>query len=77
LLIVIKLATFKSQLYQLIRLIEISLIGILVQMIHSLFISNNYEVYGPGGLIMPIMVLLIGVGLVWLSDKGIKKGWIE
>jgi hypothetical protein len=55
----------------------ISLIGILVQMIHSLFISNNYEVYGPGGLIMPIMVLLIGVGLVWLSDKGIKKGWIE
>lgn len=55
----------------------ISLLGILVQMTHSLFMSNNYDVYGPGGLVMPVMVLIIGIGLVWLSDKGIKEGWIS
>jgi hypothetical protein len=55
----------------------ISLIGILVQMIHSFFISNNFDVYGPGAMVMPIMVVLIGIGLVWLSDKGVKEGWLN
>lgn len=55
----------------------LSLIGILVQMYHSFFISNNFEVYGPGAAIMPVMVIIIGIGLVWLSDKGIKEGWIK
>lgn len=55
----------------------ISLIGILVQMVHSFFISNNFDVYGPGAMIMPIMVIIVGVGLVWLSDKGVKEGWLN
>lgn len=55
----------------------LSLIGILVQMYHSFFISNNFDVYGPGAAIMPVMVIIIGIGLVWLSDKGIKEGWLN
>lgn len=55
----------------------ISFIGILVQMAHSFFMSNNFEIYGPGAMVMPIMVLLIGLALIWLSDKGIKEGWIN
>lgn len=55
----------------------VSLIGILVQMAHSFFMSNNFDVYGPGAMVMPIMVIIIGVALVWLSDKGIKEGWLE
>ena len=55
----------------------ISLIGILAQMSHSFFISNNFEVYGPGAMIMPIMVLIIGIALVLLANTAIKKGWLS
>jgi len=54
----------------------VSLAGVITQMIHSFFISNSFEVFGPGGLIMPIMVLIIAVALVWLSKKAIKEQWL-
>ena len=55
----------------------LSLIGIIVQMIYNLFMSGAMEVYGPGAVIMPIMVLIIGIFLIWLSKKGIAKGWLS
>jgi hypothetical protein len=58
-------------------ILGISLGGIVVQMYHSFFISNSMEVYGPGGMIMPVMVILIGVFLVWLSRKAATNGWMK
>ncbi|WP_370089662.1 hypothetical protein [Ekhidna sp.] len=55
----------------------ISLAGILVQMFYNFFMSNSMEVYGPGGAIMPIMVLLIGIGLVFFAKKGKTEGWLK
>ncbi|MDE3740404.1 hypothetical protein [Maribacter polysaccharolyticus] len=56
----------------------ISLLGILVQMGYSFFMTNAVEVYGPGqGLAMPIVLILIGVGLVWFATSAQKKGWIS
>ncbi|RKN81023.1 hypothetical protein [Ulvibacterium marinum] len=54
----------------------ISLIGILVQMIHSFFISKNLEVYGPGEISMPILIILIGVGLVFFARIATRKLWL-
>lgn len=54
-----------------------SLAGIIVQMIHSFFISNSFEVFGPGSAIMPIMVLLIAILLIWLAQSATKKSWIS
>jgi len=58
-------------------LLLVSLIGIVVQMIYNLFMSKAMEVYGPGAIIMPIMVLIVGVFLVWFAKKGIAKGWLS
>ncbi len=55
----------------------VSLIGILVQMYYNIFMSNSMEVYGPGGLVMPIMVLLVGIGLIWMADMAEKREWIN
>jgi hypothetical protein len=55
----------------------ISFIGIVVQMIHAFLMANSIEVYGPGGMIMPIIVLIIGAWLVWYSKGAEKKGWIS
>ena len=55
----------------------VSLIGIVVQMFYNLVISNAMDVYGLGGAIMPIMVLIIGVSLIRFSNLAIAKNWIS
>ncbi|HMV09195.1 MAG TPA: hypothetical protein PK325_13900 [Cyclobacteriaceae bacterium] len=55
----------------------VSLAGILVQMSHVLFISKSYETTGPGGVAMPVMIILIGGFLVWYSRYANEKGWLS
>ncbi len=54
----------------------LSLVGIVVQMTHSLFIAKATEVYGPGAAIMPVMVLVIGVFCIYIAQRAIQKKWI-
>lgn len=60
-----------------VSVLSIAFAGILVQMVHSLVISKSIEVYGPGGMIMPILVILIGGFLVWYSRKAAALGWLS
>jgi hypothetical protein len=55
----------------------ISFLGIIVQMIYNFFISEAMDVYGPGGMIMPIMIIFIGIYLIMFSNKSISKNWIS
>lgn len=54
-----------------------SFVAVLVQMFHSFFISNSYEVYGPGGMVMPVMVIIIALLLVLFSAKGQRNNWLN
>lgn len=54
-----------------------SLAGVVVQMYHSFFIANSIEVYGPGSMIMPAMIIVISVFLVWYAKGAKEKGWIN
>ncbi len=60
-----KLATF---------VFMISFVSILAQMSYNIFMTKAAEVYGPGGLIMPVMVILIGAFLIWYSKKKESEG---
>jgi len=55
----------------------LSLAGVFIQMGHSFFIAKSYEVYGPGAMAMPILVIVVAIYLVALSRKAIKSGWIS
>ena len=55
----------------------ISLIGIIVQMAYNFFISEAMDVYGPGGMTMPVMVVVIGIFLYMYSKNAITKGWLS
>lgn len=57
--------------------LQLSLAGVLVQMFHSFFMTNSFEVFGPGAVIMPVMVLIIAVFLVVLAAKARSKLWIS
>jgi len=59
------------------QLLILSLISVLVQMFHSFFIIDSMAVYGPGGLVMPIMVIIIAISLVFLAKNANKNGWLE
>jgi hypothetical protein len=58
-------------------LFTLSFIGIVVQMVYNLMISKAMEVYGPGGAVMPVLVILIGLFLVWYSKKATANGWLS
>ena len=55
--------------------LQLSLAGVLVQMFHSFFMSKSFEVFGPGGTVMPIMVIVIAIYLVTLAAKAKNHHW--
>ena len=57
--------------------VQLSLLGVLVQMYHSFFMTKAFEVFGPGGLVMPIMVAVIAIYLVTLAAKAKARRWIN
>lgn len=54
----------------------LSLMGILLQMYYNFFISKSLEVYDPGSMIMPILVIAIAVFLVWYARKLNSNGYL-
>ena len=55
--------------------LQLSLAGVLVQMFHSFFMTKSFEVFGPGGLVMPVMVIIIAIYLVTLAAKAKAHRW--
>lgn len=56
----------------------LSLLGILVQMSYSFFMTNASEVYGTvQGIVMPLLLIGIGIGLVLFARSSQSKGWIS
>lgn len=58
-------------------LLLLSLIGIVIQMTHSIFVAKAMDVYGAAAVIMPIVVMFLGIFLVLLANHAIKKEWIK
>ncbi len=52
-----------------------SLHGVLVQNFHSFFLSKSWEVFGPGGAAMVVMVIVVAVLLIWLARHSRSQGW--
>ncbi|HEY5776432.1 MAG TPA: hypothetical protein VIS57_10120 [Xanthomonadales bacterium] len=55
--------------------LQLSLAGVLVQMYHAFFMSKSFEVFGPGGLVMPVMVVVIAICLVVLAARARANRW--
>jgi hypothetical protein len=55
--------------------LQLSLAGVLVQMFHAFFMSKSFEVFGPGGMVMPVMILIIAIYLVTLAAKAKAHRW--
>ena len=53
----------------------VSLLAVIIQMGHSLFVANALKVYGNQALILPIIVTLVCIILIWFANFCAKKPW--
>ena len=55
----------------------LSFLGIFVQMTYGLLITKNTDSYGPLGLLMPLMIIVVGAYLIWYSKKASENRWLS
>lgn len=53
-----------------------SFVGIVLQVTHSLLLSNGLEVFGTSALILPVLTLAIGLALIGLAILSKNRAWI-
>ncbi len=53
-----------------------SAFGIIIQMTHSLLLSNGLEVFGTSALILPIATLVIGLALIGFTVISKNRCWL-
>ncbi len=54
----------------------VSLLAVIVQFGHWLFLTNTFEVYGVEAVFMPLLVTVVAIFLVWYSRDANIKGWL-
>ena len=54
----------------------VSLIAIVLQMGHALFMTAMVEVRGASSIVLPLLVVVVAAYLVWFSRSAAKKGWL-
>lgn len=54
-----------------------SLVGILVQDFGLFVLAGGATLAGPTAVVLQGVVLLVGIGLVFLSRRGIARGWLR
>ncbi len=55
----------------------LSLLGVIAQNVHALFLSNGMEVYGPAGLVLPGVILIVGLYLIVYTKNAKHRHWIK
>ena len=54
----------------------VSLLAIVVQMAGAYAVTPAWQAYGPAGLAMPAMLVVIAVYLYWYARKAAGNGWL-
>ena len=60
-----------------IPLFIISLVGALVQDLDAFIMRDAIEAWGPTGIILPLVVIVIGVFEIWYSRAAKARGWLN
>ncbi|MDA9361359.1 hypothetical protein N9R08_02570 [Flavobacteriaceae bacterium] len=53
----------------------ISLLCVIIQMYHSMFIAGAIDTFGSSIAILPTIVVLLSLCLVWIAQLYGRKGW--
>lgn len=59
-----------------VALFGLSLLAVLVQMVAAYAVTPAWSAYGPGGLVMPAVVVLVAAFLWWYARRAAVRRWI-
>jgi hypothetical protein len=54
----------------------VSLAGVVLQNLHAFLVAGGLDVWGPTGLILPTIVLIIAIALFMYSRYARERGWL-
>lgn len=57
-------------------MLVISLLAVLAHSAYIFFFSDAFTLVGPGGMVLPTLVLVTAVLLVWFARRSAARGWI-
>ena len=57
-------------------LFMVSLLAIVVQVVGTFAVTPAWQAFGPAGLAMPLMLVLIAVYLWWYASSAAARGWL-
>ncbi len=60
-----------------IAVLALSLLGVLVQMGHAFLLADAFRLVGPGGTVLPALVLAGAFFLLWFARHARAKGWLR
>lgn len=55
----------------------VSLVGILIQMGHAIFLTDLVATMGMGSVVGPLIITLVAAYLIWYSKDAKAKGWLK
>ena len=55
----------------------LSLVALVVQIIGAFVATPAWAAYGPAGLAMPAVLLVIALFLLWYANKAKARGWLS
>tara|TARA_B110000196_G_scaffold309294_1_gene310796 strand:+ start:1195 stop:1614 length:420 start_codon:yes stop_codon:yes gene_type:complete len=55
----------------------VSLVAILLQQYYNFVVINSIDLLGASAVFMPILVIIIAIGLLYISIKGKQQSWLN
>ena len=55
----------------------VSLVAVVLQFGSWLALTDAVAVIGPTVFVMPLIIVLVGIGLVWLAGRAGQRGWLD
>lgn len=56
---------------------QVSLLGLLVQCVGAYLVTPAWQAYGPAGLAMPALLLVIALALLFYARRCAARGWLR
>ncbi|NMP16615.1 hypothetical protein [Thalassotalea sp. Y01] len=58
-------------------LLLLSLLGVIVQNVHTFMLNDGVAIFGQSAMVMPLLVIIIAVALLYLAKHANQKNWLD
>ncbi|MDB2457213.1 hypothetical protein N9W60_05015 [Flavobacteriaceae bacterium] len=56
-------------------IVIVSMLAVIVQMYHSIFIANSLEFLGNSAAILPTIIIVLSIFLAWIAETYKRNNW--